>query len=214
MRRLRAQGLLYPYVYNLGSPRMCGQHVRPGNAAEQAAQAAAGLLEASLSEDLDTADTRLLEALTKARVGDLRDYVERVGRLHDDFVLRESPKHGLWATRSRSADIERRLLRGARSGAFVLMCSKNGFERQHALEAVKEVPSAFCLGLLIVRLNDWVKEVQTAACLALDRQAASLRTDHLLECFELYLSSSDWGRMRKAGPRSIACLVNGFLMAT
>src|SRR5262249_39255924 len=142
-----------------------------------------------------------------------------VGRWHDDFVLRESPKHGLWATRSRSADIERRLLHGARSGAFVLMCSKNGFERQHALEAVKEVPSAFCLGLLIVRLNDWVKEVQTAARLALDRQAASLRTDHLLECFELYLSSSDWGRMRKAGRATLDRLFgqqvpHGLLMAS
>jgi hypothetical protein len=47
---------------------MGGQNTRPGNAAEAAAQAAAGLLEATLSGDLNRADTELLEALAAVAV--------------------------------------------------------------------------------------------------------------------------------------------------
>ena len=177
---------------------MRGPHVRPGNSAERAALAAAALMEASLSADLQSADMRLLAQLTNARVGDLRHYVERVRRLLRDFALREGSTQGYWfSPRSRATASERLLLDATRSGAFVLMCSGDGFKRQRALEAVREVPSGFCLGLLIVRLNDWVEEVRQAARLALDGLAERLKSDLLLECYELYLSSSDWGRMRK-----------------
>jgi len=155
-------------------------------------------METSLSADVQGADMRLLAQLTNARVGDLRHYVERVRRLLRDFVPRESGKQGYWfSPRSRPTATENLLLDGTRSGAFVLMCSRDGFKRQRALEAVREVPSGFCLGLLIVRLNDWVEEVRQAARLALDGQAESLKSGLLLECYELYLSSSDWGRMRE-----------------
>jgi hypothetical protein len=105
--------------------------------------------------------------------------------------------------RSKPTETEKYLIERTRSGAFILVCSGNGFERERALEGVRELPNGFCLALTIVRLNDWVDEVRTAARSALLRHAATLDTDVLLQCFELYLASSDWGRMNVAD--RVAC---------
>jgi hypothetical protein len=183
---------------------MGGQNTRPGNAAEAAAHAAAGLLEATLSGDFNRADPELLEALAAVAVADVQRYIERVRRLYSDFERRESVRRQRWMSpRSKPTETERYLIERTRSGAFILVCSGNGFERERALEAVRQIPNGFCLALIIVRLNDWVDEVRTAARSALLRHAATLDTDVLLQCFELYLASSDWGRMNVAD--RVAC---------
>src|SRR5215475_8739596 len=102
-----------------------------------------------------------------------------------DSAKYQISKKGHWRSpHSTITDIEKRLLCETRSGPYVFMCSGNGFERQRALEAVQQVPNAFCLALLLLRLNDWVKEVRTAARAALKRQSAALRADLLLPFFE------------------------------
>jgi HEAT repeat protein len=178
---------------------MGGQNAHHGNAAEAAAQAAAGLLEATVSGDFNRADTELLEALAGVAVPNVQRYIERVRRLYRNFDRRENIRRQRWVSpRSKPTETERYLIERTRSGAFILVCSENGFERERALEAVRQIPNGFGLALIIVRLNDWVDEVRRAARSALVRHAATLGTDVLLECFELYLASSDWGRMNVA----------------
>lgn len=151
---------------------------RPGGAAERATQAAAALLDAPKSEDLRIADVRLLDELAKASVSHLPRFIDRVRQSCQTATLREISTQGHWRSpRSTLTDVEKRLLNETSSGPFVLMCSANGFERQRALEAVQQIPNAFCLALLLIRLNDWVKEVRGAARTALDRQSAGLRAD-------------------------------------
>lgn len=184
--------------------RRLKQRARRRNVAEAAVQAAAGVLQATRSDDLDRADTDLVNALTGAAVADVQRYIERVRRLYSDFDGRESNRRGLWMSpASRPTDVERHLLDRTRAGAFILVCSENGFQRKRALEAVRQIPNGFCLALIMVRLNDWVEEVRKAARSTLDRHLANLDAPLLLQCFDLYLVSSDWGRINQAD--RVAC---------
>jgi hypothetical protein len=95
---------------------MGGQNTRPGNAAEAAAQAAAGLLEVTLSGGFNRADTELLEALAAVAVADVQRYIERVRRLYSDFERRENVRRQRWMSpRSKPTETERYLIERTKS---------------------------------------------------------------------------------------------------
>lgn len=109
----------------------------------------------------------------------------------------------VWPWKSRhieANDLEKRLL-ATRAGPFVMMCSTNGFERQRALEAIRQQPfvlSGLCLALLLIRLNDWADQVAYTARITLESCTTGTEIDlnTLTACFPMYLASADWGRLR------------------
>ena len=107
---------------------------------------------------------------------------------------------------SRLAEREIFLRERTSSGVFVAMSSPSGHERQRALDQITSVQAAFCLGLVIYRLNDWVPEVRVAAARALARLEPSLSRRMAADCFRLYARSADWGRMDLPGRRALAAL--------
>lgn len=141
-------------------------------------------------------DSKLTMALAAAHPRRLPSYVDAirlaVGAYRYDHQL-GGYRH---LTRAEPSSLEKRLLTESECGPFLLMCSSNGFQRQRALDFVQKIPNACCLGIVIVRLNDWVHEVQSAALRALDRLRHELSRNDLIECYGLYLATRDWGRIQ------------------
>lgn len=89
---------------------------------------------------------------------------------------------------------------------FIQTCDPCGYVRQRALQKLHGVPGPFALGLVIVRLNDWATPVRTAASEALQRLAENITDATLYSSYDLFLSSSDWGRMTPEGRNQLTAL--------
>ena len=153
-------------------------------------------MNSSSSVELGRADANLADLLRQAQVTDLNSYIVQAGKRRMAFPL--SDPLCLPARRFLDTSALERRLNSTRSGPFVLMCSVIGYERQRAIEAARDVNGAFCLGLLIIRLNDWVAQVRVAARYVLEQRLETCEHSLLLGCTTLVYSSAHWGRIREA----------------
>lgn len=143
-------------------------------------------------------DTALRQALTNASPDQVPLFDEHARRCR--FAIAPSGR------RPNLAEREIYLRERTNSGVFVSLSSPSGYERQRALDQISHVPSAFCLGLVLYRLNDWVDEVRVTASHTIARLAPHLSNEFLAEAFRFYLASAEWGRIDDTGRRLLADL--------
>lgn len=75
----------------------------------------------------------------------------------------------------------------------------SGYTREAAVRAVTEVPGAFCLALLIYRLNDWVPQVRVATEEKLVSLLGDLPDEIIADCYELLFAFARFGRAGSTG---------------
>lgn len=109
------------------------------------------------------------------------------------------------ALRWNDAIAERRVL-ATRNGPFLLLCEANGHRRQRALQSIGAIPHAIGLGLVMLRLNDWVGHVREEAIRTLQRASLKLDEDTRAACFGLFLGSDDWQRIEPNGRQILSRL--------
>jgi hypothetical protein len=138
------------------------------------------------------------------RIGDILEAHDprRVSSLNDSIrtATEERTRDFFWQKRlydgARWALLVQRIVAVDAGAAFALMTVNSGHTREAAVRAVTEVPGAFCLALMIYRLNDWVPEVRAATEEKLLSLNHELPDKTIADCYELLV---DFKRFRRAG---------------
>jgi len=92
--------------------------------------------------------------------------------------------------------------------------SGNGYVREKAVKKWPRINNSFELSLLLLRLNDWVEQVRSAAILKLEKlmrlsiDESGLTQQAILGCMELILDPNRFGRSREVEFRVLNQLLN------
>jgi hypothetical protein len=135
----------------------------------------------------------ILEAHDPRRVSSLNDSIRTV----TEERISSSWRKELYNA-ARSALRVKGIVAVAADAAFALMTVGSGHAREAAVRAVTEVPGAFCLALMIYRLNDWVLEVRAATEEKLLSLSDELPDQTIADCYE----AIDLGAPTAPGGRS------------
>lgn len=96
------------------------------------------------------------------------------------------------------AGVDRRLVQSAlltdASAAYALMTIWSGHTREQAVHSIATVPGAFCLALLVYRLNDWVAQVRVATEQTLFRMRDGLEAAKIVGSVEFLWEFNRVGR--------------------
>lgn len=142
----------------------------------------------------NTGLTELLEVHEPRHVSTVSAQLRRVV----DAAL--GSKLGLWSKATSRSQAKRKIAPLARDHAgvaIVLSTAGSGFVRETAIRNLSKIDGPFCFALLLVRLNDWVREVRTAACEKLTQLIEAdpaLCSDLALSCMDIVLDQNRFGR--------------------
>ena len=94
--------------------------------------------------------------------------------------------------------------------ALVLSVNASGYVREHAVRAITQITSPFALALLLLRLNDWVVPVRSAAGDQLNTLITnqSIPSECIIGCLEILLASDRFGRLGKVQTDIISRLLD------
>lgn len=119
----------------------------------------------------------------------LEQQVRRAGEL-----ALPAPKKGQWDYLQSLRRTASEVLANDPETAFVLMSIYDGRIREAAVRAAPQPVHGFCLALFILRLNDWTKEVRSAASARLHSFGDSLSNEAIVECADLIWQFDRLGR--------------------
>jgi hypothetical protein len=115
-------------------------------------------------------------------------------------------------TAQKAAQLIDTILAASPRAAIAFTVAHSGYARETALKSLTEIRGAFGLVLLLLRVNDWVPEVASAARLKLESfisagDDSGLTLDTITACLDLLLDAKRFGRMGESERLAVAKLL-------